>query len=279
MKHKLLYVIGILFFCVLLIIFIYKNNTKLDNSKQTYDIKIIEKCSFKEKENNWVYYMCVDYRKDDETKKITSATFGGINMKYSELDDHYIEVIDDTTNRVVDKIKTEYVSLANGQSTREEMKRINLFLESKKFNKNIELKDLKDLETEYISKETLVEMYNDAFNSEEKEVGQYITKSFAGAVNSEYLDNYKYQIVYIIDYGNVSKLNIELIYKDGTFLTDKINNNTATADEKDMYITLEKIENIIIKDNDFLAGIQKNTEKNNFDFNELNRILKKLNSE
>ena len=271
MKNKKILLIVFIFLIIIFIFsFFYINNHRKKTIAE--EMKFVEKCAFKDIDDEWTYYMCVDYDKDDLNKKIFSATFGGINMKYTSLKDHYIEVLDENNN-IIDKIDTNYVSLANGQSTKNEMREINLFLEEKKFNTTININDLKNLKTKYIDKQLLVDMYNEAYNSMSKPVGKYISNSFAGGKISENGEEYKYQIVYILDYGNISKLNIELIYNDGTYLSDLIKNNKATQLQEKMYNKLIEIQQKIIKENSFTSGIDKSEF---LKLENLNKILKEL---
>ena len=268
--RNILIVIAIILCMGGLFVYFMNRNDKVSNNE---NIKFIEKCSFKDIDEEWIYYMCVDYKKEDPQEKIFSATFGGINMKYTNLKDHYIEVIDENTNKIIDKLPTEYVSLANGEKTREETKKINLFLENQKFNKTITLNDLKNLNTQTIDKQILVDMYNEAYNSSPKSLGKYISNSFAGSKTSESKDGYSYQVVYIIDYGNISKLNIELIYDNDVYLSDLIKNNTATNLQKKMYNKIEQIEKKIKNENSFTSGVDNS---NLFKLDNLNKILMDL---
>lgn len=266
-KNKLLIIAIALIFILLFIFAFAKNKSKDENQISANDIKIIEKCEFKSIDNDWIYYMCIDYKKDSN-RDVLSGTFGGINMKYSSLSDHYIEILDEKSKNVIGKMQTNYVSLANGEATRNDARSINVFLEEKKFNREINMDDLESLDITTIKKETIVEMYNKAYNSNEKTVGKYINKSFAGSVISNYNSGYCFQMIYIIDYGNVGKIHIEIMDEKGTLLSDKKN---LTDLEKKLLGIVSEVEKRIITNNSFTSGIYE--DKSFYDFSNLNNML------
>lgn len=270
MKKKILMVI--IFFIIM--INIISLATNINNNKQK-EIKInfIEKCSFKDLEDGWTYYVCLDYKTGDDSKTINNATFDGVNLKYSTLEDYYITVTDENNN-VIDKISADLVSLSTGDKTSSDLLKINTFLESKHFNREITTEDL-SIYLDIVDKNIIVELYNDAFNKETLTAGKYMELSFSNALTSSYQDNYKFQIIYILNYGNIGKVNIEVIYEDGTYLSDKVNDNIATKEELEFNNYIKEIENQILKNNTFKL---KNMKKKfgNYKLTELNNLLKEL---
>lgn len=270
MKKKILMVI--IFFIIM--INIISLATNINNNKQK-EIKInfIEKCSFKDLEDGWTYYVCLDYKTGDDSKTINNATFDGVNLKYSTLEDYYITVTDENNN-VIDKISADLVSLSTGDKTSSDLLKINTFLESKHFNREITTEDL-SIDLDIVDKNIIVELYNDAFNKETLTAGKYMELSFSNALTSSYQDNYKFQIIYILNYGNIGKVNIEVIYEDGTYLSDKVNDNIATKEELEFNNYIKEIENQILKNNTFKL---KNMKKKfgNYKLTELNNLLKEL---
>ena len=275
MKRKVLVLLFVITLTIVTaIVVVLKYNSNYTGDKKT-QLTYVEKCSFKEIDTDWIYSMCIDYKKNDSDKKITNVYFDGLNMKYTNLPNHYVAYIDSYTNEIIEKVPTNFVSLGNGEKTREEVDEINIFFNSQLFNKEINMDDLINLHISNVDKSVLVDMYNEAYNLDEKDAGKYISKSFMGAVSSDYSSNYKYTITYIIDYGYVSNLNIELVYTDGTHLSDLIRSGNATNEEIKLQNKFNEIEKEIIDNNDFLCGLQKN-KIGNFDLSNLNDLLNDL---
>lgn len=278
MKKKKIITISIILLLLLFSLSINYRNSNKNNIKKNEGetaVPFIEKCAFKNIDEEWVYFLCVYYNKEDSSKKIINATFDGINMKYAHLDDHYISVVNTENNELIDKLPAQFASLSNGQSTRNDLRTINLFLENNPFNNKITVNDLDNLKTEVINKDIIVELYNEAYDSNPLPMGKYMNLSFMSSEISNYQENYKFQVIYVMNYGNIAKINIEIIFDDGKLLSDKVKNNIANNDEIEFQKIIDDIEKQIINNNSFTAGIIKKIN-NKYNFNLLNNIFIEL---
>lgn len=240
-------------------------------------------CSTIDKEDGWFYFFCIQYPKIDKSIKTVknnydkssaySYVFDGFNIKYKKLDGYYIKISDNSGNEV-GQIEPAFPSLSVSETLRDEIKEISEYFNKKAFNKNIALKDIEDLNINTIDKEILVQMFNDAYNKEPIELGSYVDLPQAEIIFSDEVDNYKYNIGYYIEYGNIIKINIDILYNDNTYLSDLIKNNTASKEQIKEYDALKKIEENIIENQSFDISNISNLPATNV--NELKEALLKI---
>lgn len=196
------------------------SNVKADDEEKN-KITFTKQGYFKEIDDNWIYYFDIlDYEGIAEKQYI----FDGYNMKYTYLNDYSIKMINAETNEIEDKIISETPILSRSDTHGDEIIRINKYFTSKQFKNAISLSDLNDLETAYISKSLLVEMFNNAIISDvSNKPGKYIYFSHLGKVFADSLDDTKkgeWELTYINDYGYIKYVTIDLKYEDGTYLSD-----------------------------------------------------------
>ena len=151
-KGKILLIIGI--FSAILGCFsvnAIENNTSGNNKDQStleYTLKSI----YDLKEDNWIYSMEIAYDIDGE--KPISYVFDGYNLKGKSNDnnEYYIPYIDRETGKEIDRIPSQYLTLSTSSYYRDEIEKISEFLNNKKFNQEISVNDLTDLDIEKIEK-------------------------------------------------------------------------------------------------------------------------------
>lgn len=224
-----------------------ENNTSGNNKDQStleYTLKSI----YDLKEDNWIYSMEIAYDIDGE--KPISYVFDGYNLKGKSNDnnEYYIPYIDRETGKEIDRIPSQYLTLSTSSYYRDEIEKISEFLNNKKFNQEISVNDLTDLDIEKIDKNYLVDLFNRTISSSLKnEAGDYINASSLNKKTLESTDENMpghWQIMYLLDYGNIEKVNIEFIDENGTYISDI---KDTTQENKELYNKIETIENQIIK--------------------------------
>ena len=247
----------------------------------------VSKCALKDGTDEWLYLFCIEYLKLDSSSKdvknnydsstnANSYIFDGFNLKYKQLENYYIPVVNVLTGEEVDSVTPPLPSLSVSSKLRDEVEKINKFFATKKFTSNITLEDLKSLNIQYIDKNLLLDLYNDAYSKEPIELGKWLELPQATIVVSDKLENlnYKYNVGYFIDYGNIKKVNIDLLYDDGKYLSDLVKEKSASEEDVKKYNELQEIENFIIKNQTFDISNYKNY---NFDdYNQLKEYLKQI---
>lgn len=235
-----------------------KNNEV--NVEKTEMIKYVSKCYTSEiDKDGWFKFLCIELPKKNKNSNETldnyvynenvSYTFDGINLKYKTLDEYYIPIYDDNKNEI-SKVEAEYPSYSISKSYREDIKKINDFLNDKKFERKISIEDLDTIDFKVVTKEELVFMFNGAFDKTPAELGKYINIPFVAIVKTNYVNNYFYQVGYYCEYGNIRKIDIEVIYEDGTYLSNLVTNHEASNEQIIFSKKIKEVEEYIISNQD-----------------------------
>lgn len=260
------------------------NYKQLKKVKNVESPAFVSKCVVEEGTDQWFNYFCIELPKKDKEKKSVDGnykfdntvayTFDGINLKYKNLDDHYIPIYDNN-NKEIDKVEAPYPSLSVSTVYRDEIKTINKFFNEKKFSKKISIKDLIELELQKIKKETLINMFNMAYDKKPISLGKYINLPFVSILSSVSDNGYIFQVGYYVEYGNVIKVNIEIIYDDGTYLSDLVANEGASITQQNLDNKITKIEEFIILNQDFdISNCSAYDESLKMLLNVMKRIIK-----
>lgn len=231
---------GIIIFSIALVIGIAIGTSTVIEKKQVkaeepikVEIPYTKKGVFKNMGDDWVYiFDILDFKDKEENMYV----FDGYNLKYTYLDEYSVKTIDGETGEVLHKSVAEIPSISINDDLGSEVRTINEYFNEKQFVSEITCDDLIDLKISHFKKELLVELYNKAFNSTEKvELGKYsydkyLRKEYYTSTNEEMAGNW--ELTYINDYGNLSNVNIDFKYLDGTYLSDKDNSDFLSEIEK-----------------------------------------------
>ena len=148
----------------------YGNSIIINNPRQS---NYIEKIAVKKIDACWYESMAMSYSLIDNDLGVTvdnidltdpyDFLFMGYNICESSIKD-----VDETKHYSDDKtywhpLEKEYVDIDP----------IREFLDEKSYNRKIKLEDLDGLQLQYISKETIVELYNESFDQQPKEKGDF----------------------------------------------------------------------------------------------------------
>lgn len=230
-----------------LIVGITMKSMKVAKAEEIKKVTYSQKSYFDYKEDGWVYNFEIDYPNDDG--KIVYM-FDGYNLKYKELEGYYVPVIEKGTGKILDKIIPEYITLSISEDYREDIVKIVNFFNQEQFDKEINLSDLEDLQLEKIDKSYLVYIFNKTLNADLKtEPGEYYNSSVLGKVNVISSDENmpgEWQAIYILDYGNVEKVNVEFIDKSGNYV---LNDESTSSKYKEFYNQSIAVENDLTNNN------------------------------
>lgn len=231
--------------CLLILFFSKGDILKVNANSIKNEINFTKKGSFKEIGDNWIYYFDILDHKD---KSENYYVFDGYNVKYTFLEDYSIKTIDAATKEVIYKTTSETPILSRSDNFGNEIIEINDFFNEKQFNSAITISDLDELNTTYITKELLVEMFNNAILSNVvDEPGKYIEYSHLGKVIIDSIsDNQKgkWELTYINDYGYLKYVTIDLKYEDGTYLSDNGEYSTLLDELENEIEDSQSFENI-----------------------------------
>ena len=251
MKKK--FIIIVLLLCLAVLFFLFFNK-KEKNNNVSYDEnawkKYAEKIGTYQTEDGWIYYFLINTLNNGKT---TQNFYQGCSLKYSELDEYGITYEDGDTFTI-----KSYPTLAvsnkskNGIKEKDEILTIDNYFNDKNFKREITEKDLDTLNLNNFSKKQVVKMYNLAYNdSFTKDNFKLQGAKECYIISDLNKDGYKINIGYLFQKRGIMALRIDLLYEDGTYLIDMINNGMASDNQIKLYNNFKKIEKDIIKNQNF----------------------------
>ena len=207
-KIRIIFIICVMF-CLL------TGCSKQDSSEEDFVPSFLDKYSVREMDDGWVYFLVINYEhKDDD--EMSNIFLGGRNIKYKSIEGmNGIPLVDENGN-TINYVSRVMPDLSDVYSA--ELQNIHDFLTEKKYTRTITTDDLNGLETNYIDKNLLVEMYNEALTSNPT-FGKYGDFSDT-CLQKKDVDGNIIQLSYVNQYGNLVAYNVEYIYTDGTYLSD-----------------------------------------------------------
>lgn len=218
----------------------------LDSITETTIVDYSMKSSYSKKEDGWIYVFKIYYPTGSNERVYN---FNGYNLKYQELEEHKIVVVSETTNEVLYEVAPEYVSMVTSKKYQDEIFKIRDYFNYRQFDSEITVEELNDLNITVVSKQFLVEMFNEAISSNlEKVDGEYANAPFVGITSIESTDTElkgKWQAAYILKNGDIYDVNIEFIDENGMYLSD-ISESSMTQKEKETFNNIRKLEKNII---------------------------------
>lgn len=210
-------------------------------------IKYSQKSVYDIKEDGWIYTFQIQYPTDNSDR---TYIFDGYNLKYKQLDGYYIPVIDKTTNKEIDRVIPEYITLSISEHSRKDIENIVEYFNKMQFNHEITIDDIDMLNVSTISKDYLVDIFNRTINSPIKsEPGEYYQSNFVGKVNVPSTDISapgEWQASYILDYGNIYKIDIEFIDENGNYLSEKQDSNELSLKESKIINQIKTAEKDVV---------------------------------
>ena len=252
MKRKYI----LIFFISIIFIFVsglYLKNMENKKSNNFYEENkdaienYAEKIAIVEGDDAWYYQFLITTFDNGET---TNNFFNGCSLKYSKLDDYYVPVTEN--GKVVEKIIVHPNLVASQKSVNNvteasEVVLIDDFFDQKQFKKEITTNDLDELTLYNFDKNLIVDLFNKTYDSN---FDKTITKfNLAGcSIQSDgEKDGYKYNIGVMHLRRGIGAIRIDLLYNDGTYLSELIENKKATNEQKEIYNNFQKIEEYIVE--------------------------------
>lgn len=203
----------------------------------------------KEKEDGWVCSFEIWDYSASRYENPYSYSYNCDNFKYKKLNGyvaHGEEMGLDGEKYTYD-IEVNHPEYIFNDMYNKDLNNISNYFSKYQFNKKIEMKDLEDLELEYISKKEILELYNLAITSEKiNKLGNYPNTHLYNYLNvSMTMDNYTWYVGFLMHYGHINYISLELMI-DGEYLSDLVFEDKATDEQREMYDNILKIEKYIL---------------------------------
>ncbi len=257
-KEKKKKIIIISSFVILLIVIVFSiilttmDKDKYERPNTGDEAPFVSQIAVKEKEDGWVCYMSLEYFKSD-TKAPYHYGYNCENLKYKRLKNFMaVGVEENETGKYTYDAGANHPQYSYNETYRKELIAIDDYFIKNKFNKEISLEELKGLNLKVITKEEVIELYNKAIvkpkvykwgNVPMDNHPTYLTTSMM-------YDEYTWYVGYIINFGHVEYVNIELT-KNDKYISNLVADNAATEEEKEIYNNINKIETYIIEKQKF----------------------------
>lgn len=273
-------IIIVLLIMIFGIILIFRKEKVLDDRPKVGElVPFPSQIAIKEKEDGWICHFNIEYLKDD----INNPYYYGYdceNFKYKELYEFTARGQEIDENGIFDyKVEVNHPMYIYNSNYDTDIRNIGKYFSKKKFNDIITISDLDELVLKYISKEEILELYNEAISSPKVvKWGNTILLNHPSYMNvSMTKDDYTWSVGYLMNFGHIKYVNIELKIHD-QFLSDLIKENKTTEEQKEIYNNIIEIENYIIEKQSFILPKKlENLRPYNFlleNFHDINNLEK-----
>ena len=249
-KNIIVFFIFIILFLVIVGVITSKSNLeKSDFFEENKDAikNYAEKIAIIEGSDAWYYQFLIA---TPDNGKTTNNFFNGCSLKYSQLEDYFIPVTEN--GKVVEKIIIHPNLVASQKSKNDvteasEVIMIDDYFDEKQFKKEIDISDLDGLEIHNFDKEFIVDLFNKTYNMPyDKTITKFNLAGCSIQSDTEQ-DGYKYNIGVMHLRRGIGVIRIDLLYSDGTYLSDLVDDGKATNKQKEIYENFKKIEDYIVK--------------------------------
>lgn len=216
----------------------------------------VQNMAFQEQDNGWVYYMSIQYHKTDinspsiagnydKNETDVYANFDGINLKYKEIENAYLPVVDGETGEEISQGSVKIPTLTTLQTVKDEVKAINDFLFEKKFTSPISVADLQPITCDNIDKQLLVDLYNQALENEPQGFGMFGKLPAANLLQVKDSAGRTWQGGYMGNYGSTGIVRFECI-QDKQHFSNLIEAGTADETQTKIQANLDQMETWIM---------------------------------
>lgn len=265
-------------------------------SRNHSEVMFFRKVARETLDNGWVYTFVYEDFKDAtaDDSDLIKYSFFGINLRY-KYDDNYISKVVHTPEEpkkgkpYTEIIIPPFLMLGEGsQGDKNDMQLIEKILDSQKSVGELLALNPDDYTFESVDKEMFFRLMKTALTGEPQKENtdkSYWEKpSDAFFSESAYLSGYKFQIAFLQETGCVDELFIDVLYQNGNGykdyvqLSDLVENNTATPEQKRAFERIVKITEEIKESENYItnANEYKNETIGGVDFSRLYNFLNNI---
>lgn len=235
---------------------------QISETPQVQEEDYKERMALLDLDDEWVYELSQVEKKNGEKTEI-SYHFDCVNMKHKTIDNCYMPVIDSETGNILEDKSVlpdipSYLYMVGAE--RDDVKQIEAYLNKQQFQRQIEETDLNDLELKYVNKKNLVDLYNKCLQTEYvyatseimENLKLYMNIPGEDCIEKQINSNEALTLSYMTGYGTgIERIHIDISYKDGMILSDKVKENKANKKQKEEYKKIQRLEQFIRKNKTF----------------------------
>ncbi len=267
----------------------------LKTSNEVSDISIFRKVAREECEDGWVYtFMYEDYKDEKaDDSGLLKYSFSGINIRYT-YDKEYIQkkVIypeDENDDIITQIIYPTFLLLGDGSADEKaDMALIYEILTPDRSVEELLAIDPDAYEFKTVDKDMFFRLMHTALTGEPQKEGSKLSywdkPSYAIMCEEAFLSGYKFQVSCLHSTGFIDVIYIDVLYQDNSSdcgyvqLSDMIDNNTATEEQKKVFEKIKQIAEEIKGTDNYLinADSYKSLTIGDVDFSRLYTFLENI---
>ncbi len=263
-KNKMIYIALSVIFIVTIVVFgVMKiRNYIIEKKEQEKIDRTVFQRQILEKDDGWYYFLDINRTEPEIGQYQYYYSFSGCNLKYETLDYSYTIVDDLQTGEILQTTPSTPPALAtcriskngeNGKTVAEETAQINKFLERKQFHEKLTLEDFSEMKFVNFDSNDIVTLWNQ-FDEKNyfhyKDFGPYSNLAVCNYKKNDSEQNY-FQVGVMMGYGLIREVRIDYINETKEYLTDKIESQTASKEEQQLYENIQNMEKTIIEKQSF----------------------------
>lgn len=280
-------IVGFLILAMLIPLGACSDDEQGENESDLSDFYRIDKTAVVELSSGWFLFVDFEEGYSAKTDELEDAVcwIDGSNLKYQNLTEFNVPIIDSATGEVIDKIAPAVNSFSANTEYKEVLDKIEDYVLQRDNSIELSVEELDFVNTEGLlfSKEDVVEAFNAAMKNPVKisvfESGKYVHIPFDDIVKGNKMAGYSWQVGYSVPGGMIQAINIELKCSDGRYLSN-FDENELSAEQKQVLEEIEIIENAIKTEQSFIAPSYDFEKKiGDVDFSRLYLVLNKIESD
>jgi hypothetical protein len=219
-------------------------------------------------DDGWVYtFVYEDYKDENEDDShLMKYRFFGMNLRYNYNENYHQTITrnfeDATVSRepYIEIIIPPFLMLGEGsEAEKKDMQLIETILDSSNSVEDLLSINSDNYIFEVIDKEMFFKLMRTALEGEpQKEGGDWDKPIYAFFSEPVYLSDYKFQIAFLQETGGVDEIYIDVLYQTGdnyndyVKLSDLVENNSATAEQRQAFAKITEIVNGIKESDTFI---------------------------
>lgn len=236
-----------------------------DTQEKLPDGHFEQRTSFMEKEDGWVYFIQEDISYEDGVGQTDiSYNFDGVNLKYANLEDYYVPVMED--GKEVDRLDG-IPMLSLNKKYKGELQEINqCLLEKKDMIGKLTEKDLAELQGSQFDKKEIAELFNrleksKRYHNKSDDLSKYIYLPEYDALSRELDNGDKVQLMYFCALQGLARVRIEVIDAKGAYWSDEVKKGKAGKEKEETVHFFDKVSKKIVEQQSL--DLEKQMKKEN----------------
>lgn len=228
-----------------------QDKTNVDITEETKTYGFDSRVAIGEGENGWVYFFLCEYYKGETEPYV--YVYNAYNMKYKEIEGFEVEMIDMDGN-ILDRIKPSIPCIILNDDYLNDIQEMLAYFEEVKPTESLNEEEKTYVTTDLLDKELVIKLFDEMIESDYVADGKYDYLPEADTIKETIQDEYCWQVSFLIIHGVIVKTNIEYLYNDGVYLSDKVKAGTASQEELYIDEIISAIELDIVEGQSFIVN-------------------------